>query len=86
LPANFWSSGAYREMATLELFTQDGEATVDAWYRPRLRNYTRKTTSYHGHSNATYEGSGGIVKILVTAGQELAKYGNTVIFLIPAGK
>ena len=77
-PANFWSSGAYREMATLELFTQVDEATVDAWYRPRLQNYSRKAISYHGHDNATYEGSGGIVKILATAGQELAKYGKTV--------
>jgi hypothetical protein len=89
MPANFWSSGAYREMSVLELFTQDDEATVDAWYRPRLKNYARKSISAHGHSSATYDGSGGTVKILGTAGEageEWAKYGKTVIFLNPVTK
>jgi len=89
LPANFWSSGAYRKMAVLELFTKDDEASVDAWYRPRLRNYTRTKSSYHGHNLATYEGSAGMVKIMGTAGgagEEWTKYGKTVIFLNPVTK
>jgi hypothetical protein len=83
LPANFWSSGAYREMAFLEVVSQDDAATVDAWYRPRLGTFTRKTFSADGSSGTYYEGPGGIVKVQATAGTAFAKYGKTVIFLDP---
>ena len=80
-PANFWSSGAYRLMPALELFSQDDPATVDAWYRARLANYTRTTYSANGIHVTTFEGPGALVKVSTTAGTPMAKYGKTFILL-----
>ena len=83
-PTNFWTSGAYREMAFLLFVTQDDESAVDAWYRPRLGTYTRKTISDHGRGGSYWEGPGSIVKVEATAGTAFAKYGKTMILLDPA--
>jgi hypothetical protein len=80
-PGNFWSSGAYREMAFLQLVSQDDQSTVDVWYSKRLGTYTRKTYSLDGHHVTTFEGSGGLVKVETTAGTPFEKYGKTLIFL-----
>jgi hypothetical protein len=78
-PANFWSSGDYRRMPALELYLQDDPATVDAWYRARLPNYTRRTYSANGFHVTKFEGPGALVKVSTTAGTPMAKYGKTFI-------
>ena len=62
-PANFWSSGAYRLMPALELYSQIEPAAVDARYRPRLANRTRTTNSANGLHVTKFEGPGALVKV-----------------------
>jgi hypothetical protein len=82
--ADLWKSGAYRNLAFLQFATKDDEATVNAWYRSRLPTYTRKTHSDHGRSSEDYEGPGGIVDVVPAAGSRFAKYGKTMIMVVPA--
>lgn len=80
-PANFWTSGLYRQIRSIELYSPDDPATVEAWYRARLAGYTRKTYSRNGFNVTTFEAPGALVKVSTTAGTELARYGKTFILL-----